>query len=447
MRAMSEPRARPAGHAGRSAPDPHAPDPHAPGPGTHLPRFPVLQKALRAVTERLATEVGGHELSPPAWTELEWRLAPAVAGMHGVGPLLAASWRWGGPRSWTGFLEDQRRATLAREERIAELLRSLEQGATRAGVSLVLLKGAALRALGIYGPGERPMADIDLLARPEDLAAAARLLASLGYRDGGTTWKHRAFEAGGEAEARTLLGEHADNPLKIDLHDRIAERLPLTIYDFSDLVVPRERIAGLSVYPSTAALMLHVLAHAAGTMVHRGLRLIQLNDIARIAARMSAEHWRELTSCGESRLWWIAAPLALTERYFPAVVPQHTRALARHGPWPLRASCRRQALSDVSYSRVFIDPIPGLLWTRSPLEMASYVLSRIVPSREQRAQLALLSHTAPWSGEPQWYAQSQVRRILQWVSGRPTRIETTQPIRAALARAELGPRDASAPAG
>ena len=59
---------------------------------------------------------------------------------------------------------------------------------------LIALKGAALHAHKIYAPGERPMADLDLLVAESDTARAAQLLTELGFHPGHLTWKHQAFE-------------------------------------------------------------------------------------------------------------------------------------------------------------------------------------------------------------------------------------------------------------
>ena len=192
----------------------------------------------------------------------------------------------------------------------------------------------------------------------------------------------------------------------------------------------------LNNYPSLASLLLHVLAHAAGTMVHRGLRLIQLCDIARLTQHMTSTDWEEFIGFRgrDQRLWWAPAPLLLTARYFPAAVPPEAiTRLEPDCPRLLRNASRRRTLSDVSYSHVFIDPIPGILWTRSVGEMLRYIVSRVRPGTEQLSQLRLLARTGPWASEPQWYEQSQAQRMLRWLTSRPTRTETMQPVRAALA--------------
>src|SRR6185437_8394824 len=157
----------------------------------------LLERSLRTITERLPLELGLPAPPPPHWSELEWKLAPAVAAMHGVSSLLARTSLSDRPPGWDRFLQDQRAMTTARHQRIVALLDALGERARRTSIALMPLKGAALCALGIYAPGERPMADLDLLIDARDLEAAARLLADLGYRERGETWKHREFEPAG----------------------------------------------------------------------------------------------------------------------------------------------------------------------------------------------------------------------------------------------------------
>ena len=402
-----------------------------------LPPLRTLQRALHHVTESLATSLAHPPSEPPQWSELEWRLAPAVAAIHGVSPLLAGALRWRGPPEWQRFLTEQRRHTLMRQRRIGALLVQIDERARSAGIVMVALKGAALHAAGIYSAGERPMADLDLLTHPGDAESAVAVLLALSFRDAGTTWKHQGFEPA-VAQQHAALGEHADNPIKIDLHHRIAERLPLTMTDLTDIVYPTHGDSGVNPYPSLAALMTHVLAHTAGGMACRRLRMIQLCDIARIAARMTGADWDALAGFHgrQRRLWWAAPPLMLVDRYFPDIVPREAVARLERGcPKLLCRVAAGRTLSRFSCSHLYIDPIPGVIWATSPIQAARYVLRRVFPDQEQRTQMSVVAKTGPWTAEPGWHQQSQARRILQWLSSRPTRTETLQPIRAALGRA------------
>src|SRR5512146_3261342 len=91
-----------------------------------MPPLAAVQSALHRITESLAAALGNCGAGPPGWNELEWRLAPAVAAMHGISPLLAGALRWQGPPQWAHFLAEQHRHTLLRQQRIDELLSTID---------------------------------------------------------------------------------------------------------------------------------------------------------------------------------------------------------------------------------------------------------------------------------------------------------------------------------
>jgi hypothetical protein len=180
-----------------------------------------------------------------------------VAAIHGVSPLLSRTLRWRGPAEWVKFLEKQRSHTALRHGRVEALLRVIDHGAREAGIAAVALKGAALHALGVYGAGDRPMADIDLLVRPEESRRAVRMLGRLGYAESSASWKERVFTPIDHREP-LALGENARNDVKIELHERVCERLPWRVTDISELIHPAEPPPGCNGYPSKASLMSHL---------------------------------------------------------------------------------------------------------------------------------------------------------------------------------------------
>src|SRR6185312_10097105 len=192
-----------------------------------IPQPEVVQQALRATTERLAHELACPTSATPDWSEFEWRAARAAVAIHGVGPLLAGTLRWQGPPGWEAFLADQRAHTRERHARMEKLAQLIEQRARDAGIPMVALKGAALHALGFYAPGERPMADLDYLVEEPDMAAATTLIEAQRYHEELHCWRNRIFKPEGASAGG--LGEHRDNQIKIELHWRIRERLPLDV--------------------------------------------------------------------------------------------------------------------------------------------------------------------------------------------------------------------------
>jgi putative nucleotidyltransferase-like protein len=400
-----------------------------------VPSAKALRAPLRNITETLAAEFDRPTERPPEWNELEWRLARAVASMHGVSSLLPTVLRWSGPGDFFRFLAEQREHTKRRHASITELVERIGARSAAAGIAVQVLKGGALHDLGIYQAGERPMADLDLLVHESNVGASTQLLEKLGYRETCVTWKHRAFEpSAGSATAR--LGEHAANPIKIDLHTKIAELLPWRSTDITAFVLPAAPRAGLNPYPSSGALLLHLLLHAAGNMVSNALRLVQLCDIARLAPRLTAADWDEVAVRGTNArgLPWALPPLRITARYFPSTVPPRVIASLQSGcPWAMHHAGQRQLLSDVSFSNPFVAAAPGLWWSQSVADMIGYLWARIGDSRTSEFQFA---GSELWASESDWYRMSQVRRVLRWATSHPSRVQTMQSVRAALLRTQ-----------
>ena len=404
------------------------------GPRIALPVMRDLQSALRTTTELLAHEVARPSRQTPRWSELEWRLAEATAVMHGTSALLANHLRWQGSLRWQTFLATQKHHTQWRQARIDELLQRLDRLARQAGVPVAALKGAALHRRGFYPLGDRPMSDIDLLTADADCAAVVDLVTSLGYREGPLTPRHRVFEPADSKSPRSF-GEHVDHPIKIELHLQVAEALPVRQIDITASILPPGSAPGLHFYPSQVVLMRHLLLHAAGNLRSRTLRFVQLHDIARVAAQMTAADWQELSQDHDTghAPWWCLAPLALTMRYHGAAVPDRTiDALIEQCPRLLRRAVRRQKLTDVSWSRLYIQAFPGLEWCHSASEALRFMASRVFPSATMRDELREIAVRQPYSVGTAWYGLSHGARMLRWLFSSPPRVQAIYPIRIAL---------------
>ncbi|MBV9344670.1 MAG: nucleotidyltransferase family protein [Gammaproteobacteria bacterium] len=398
----------------------------------------AIAAALRQTTEALAAELGKPGTPTPAWSSFEWRIATAAVAIHGAGGLLAGAARWHGPPGWHAFLGQQRTAIEAHVARGRALLAQIDDRARAAGLRLRVLKGGALYAQGLYAPGERPMADIDLLTSEADLAACGGLLAQLGYRPGWTTWKHVVFESAAQrAPDARALGEQPGHPVKVELHTTLREVLPVRAVDLSALAQLDGVSAGVSGYPSAPLQVLHVLLHAAGSMIHRGLRLVHLTDIARLVRPLGAAGWDDLfrtaAATRDPSLWWAYPPLSLANRYFHCVPAEILARLERATPGALRQAVHKATLTDVSLSALWIQAFPGIEWSRSLRERAGYALRRVVPSRETRALRSTFAEIAPPVLGGRWSQTSQWRRIVRFALSRQPRQETLQPVHAALA--------------
>ena len=394
--------------------------------------------ALRKTTEILAGELAAPTNETPYWTEFEWRIARAVSAMHGVSSLLWSGLRWEGPGSWRRFLGEQRDQSIGRHLQITHLLDAIDLQAHRDGVALVALKGAALYAAGIYAAGARPMGDVDLLVRHDDAGAIVRLLGACNYAAAFTTHRHQVFlPRARKVMTGTRLGEHVDNPIKIEVHTRIAESLPVSASDITQLLFPSVEHAGVITYRSAASLMMHLLLHAAGNMRARALRLIQLHDIALLSARFAPSDWEELFAMRPNGrgLWWALAPLTLTALYYPTTIqPALFAHLGGECPPRLLKHVRHQRVTDVSWSNIRIEAFPGVEWARSSREALDFMRGRIWPSHEARLELKQGAAQIPDSSTVPWYGISHAARIVRWVISRPPRVQTLLSVRAALAQ-------------
>lgn len=400
-----------------------------------LPPFGVLAATLRKTTEHLAGEIVDPGESPPDWTELEWAIARSAAAMQGLSALLANKLRWRGPPIWQSFLAEQQEQSVLRHARIGALLDRLDMALRGRRVAAVALKGAALRTLGLYEPGERPMGDVDLLVAGRDLLPAAAAMADVGYTESFTSRRHVVY-APQRAGAARGFGEHADNPLKIEIHTAVAEALPVRNVDITQRLRHERSSHGLNGYPTLAALLLHLLLHAAGNMRAHALRQIQLHDVATVARLLSERDWQVLLE--EARdtdgPWWVFPPLALTARYYPGRIPPDALHAARTAcPRILRLATEHQTLTDVSWSNLRIHALPGIAWSRSPLDALRFIQSRVLPSRIALAELRM----QPQLARDPWYGVSHGRRIVRWLLSRPPRAQTMTSVRAALASADV----------
>ncbi len=404
-----------------------------------LPKASVTRAALRETTNRLAAELALPTDGVPDWNDFEWRAAMAASVMHGISGLLAGRLRWQGPPAWAAFLAEQLDQSRRRERRARELLARLDRSAREAGLPLLAMKGSALLALGVYAPGERPMSDVDLLARPGDMAATDGLITANGYALDIAKRRHRAYEPLGQGSDRAF-GEHEDNPTKIELHEAVREPLPLHEIDITADLLPPAAAPGLNAYASTAALMRHLLLHAAGNLCNRCVRLIQLHDIALLGARLDAAAWHEaLAPASDGRpAWWAVPPLLLAQRLFPAALPEGllaevlAPALAVCPPG-LRRSIASRGLAESSLSHLDIPMLPGIEWSQTHGEALQFAWRRLHPAREGRAattEVLSRQHSlagSAWAHQPRWL------KALSFLRGAPPRVQTLYNLHRALA--------------
>lgn len=395
-----------------------------------LPPLKTIRRGLRRATEALAFELARPGGPIPAWDEAQWRLASAAAAIHGVAPLMAKCQAWQGPH-WSAFTASQREHVEVRHRRIATLLSQVDQAARSAGIAAVPLKGSALHAMGLYQPGDRPMADIDLLVPEGDLDKMTALLQGLGYVLSFSVWKHRVLRPA-DGEPQVCLGDHRDTPVNIELHTCIQERLPVARVDITQRVFPIAAHPGLNAYPSNGALMSHLLLHAAGNICNRSMRLLHMHDIALLAARMSANDWEEVWAADGRGAWWAFPPLAMVARYYRHAIPGCViNRLAPRGRALLRLTSRRRTLTEASCAGFWHHTLHGIEWFGSFGEVRTYLQNRIRPPAEALQEQQDMMRTQLWLRERSWVDLPRGRRFLRVLTRPVPRMDALYAVRAA----------------
>ena len=228
----------------------------------------------------------------------------------------------------------------------AAVLRSL----AGQGLPVIALKGLSLAKM-IYGDiALRPMSDIDLLVREEDLVRAGRILMTLGYRPHDHAWESAAkthchlppFSNDGG----TTIELHWDivdsnGPLRTDLDGLWKRARPVEVHHVAALAL------------SSEDLLLHLCLHA-GLHLQTGMDLIPFCDIAALMKAAGDQFdWRIARERAD--LWGgrkcVYLMLLLVRDLLGATPPD--RILSEMEPADYRASFLDEALEqlfDVSAS-------------------------------------------------------------------------------------------------
>ncbi len=315
---------------------------------------------LADVTNTLARWLpGGDETAVSAWSLAEWEAAEWVVYWHNALPWLVARIRETGVAVPEAVQErlfaldmDSRERTRRMLNNCVELLQALEQ----VGIAAIPLKGAVLAAHYYPDSLQRPMADLDILIRQPDLRRTLEVVYQLGYEFYSRSAEDEVFVRG----KRQKNVWAADNVHPLEVHYTLREEyagigyeLAPQLWQWSEkrpFFAPRSSLLPPPpslLTPPPPVLLHHVCAHATSDwLIQRG-RLMQIDDIRKIAARMSASDWatfEKLVPPHGARFVYPA--LGFTLKYAPetAVPP----AIRHH----LRTNCPPKLLEWVDNSQL-----------------------------------------------------------------------------------------------
>ncbi len=242
---------------------------------------------VRSLRQLLALCARPSECELPA-SETEWNALLPLALAHGVGPLLFANLR---ERVLPVRARDPLRlvylANSFRNEKLLAEQHGILNAFSKRSLAVWPLKGPHL-AEQLYGdPAVRQVADLDLLIRPEDLAACDAVLKTLGYTRQ-TQGDIATLRGAGElVYLRSAPGAAGSINFAVDLQQRV---LP---YGRRDPLADRIRAQGMT--PENLLLLLCV-----NQVAHRFARLKYLLDVAACLRQLPADFdWKSFTAAAQ----------------------------------------------------------------------------------------------------------------------------------------------------
>lgn len=354
---------------------------------------------LADVTNTLASWLPSQEMSGDlaGWTIAEWEAAEWVVYWQNALPWLVA--RLGEaqiepPEPVNSRLRAINVASRERTARMLDACTEIVDAFRQAGIQTVLLKGAALAPLYYADPLLRPLADLDLLIQPKDLAASRDvMLKQLGFR-----YYSRSAE-----DDVYLRGERkkniwaADNVHPVEVHFALREEYAGIGYEMAEMMwqASAERPYWQNAtarIPSPPALLLHVCAHATSDwLIQRG-RLMHIDDIRKLCARMGPEEWHTFDRMVQPHTARFIYPaVTFMSKYTRLDIPDTTiLSLREASPPALRSWLGQAELADASESNPTIRSGIGLeiarRLARSRMDMARFWLRSIFPRRYNLAK-------------------------------------------------------------
>ena len=210
----------------------------------------------------------------------------------------------------------------------AELERMVRALSTR-DIDVVLLKGAALIATVYPDIALRPMRDVDLLVRPDDLIAATAVLAECGYAE------EHAVPGATAQPRRALVGPRGW--LAVDLHINLGppeKALGFRVDDLWSRATPISIGKTTGLMPAPEDLLLHVALHFVRHQVDGSAGgLGRLADVCAIVDRTPTLDWDLLLQDTAAKGAGVpfALALLLAEELLDCPVPAGVRALDSDG--------------------------------------------------------------------------------------------------------------------
>ena len=338
--------------------------------------------------------------SPLDWTAEEWGAVVTEADRHGLVPLLhhRLSRRFPAgdvPDSVNERLKIGHRASAAKNLGRFHALVQVLTGLSKAGIQVIVLKGAYLAAAVYENFALRQMSDVDLLVRREDLPGADSILVAAGFQrkefgatpSGDLNEFHYRDQAG-----RIRIEIHwelykPDYPFRFDLEGMWMAAMPAVV-------------AGVEVWAfAPEDQLIHLATHAAIHRFEFGLR--PLCDLAEVITRSRIDWPLLVEKAGRQRAGKaVGTPLALARDLLQVEIPAGAidGLVGAALPEALLSEARETALLNARGKRGRREPSPNLMFflgRRRWRDRFALVRNRLFPSRQTVATMYPVAADSP----------------------------------------------------
>jgi len=353
---------------------------------------------LMAVTNELARWLPGGEGTAVAhWSQAEWEAALWVVYWQNALPWLADRVAESGielPEAVNGRLQTINAASRERTKLMLDACSEILAAFQQAGIETILLKGAVLAPLIYPDPFQRPLADLDLLIYPKDVAASREIMLNqLGYRYYSRSAEDEVYLRG-ERQANIWA---PDNVHPVEVHFTLREDYAGIGYELAEIMWAEsgERPYwqnSIARIPTPATLLLHVCAHTTSDWIIQRGRLMHIDDIRQLCSSMQPADWQKFSQLVQpSTARFIYPALAFVGKYTQLAIPTDTLdSLRENCPPALLDWLARTELAEASESNPTSRSGIGLdiarRLARSRLDMARFWLRSFFPRRYNLAK-------------------------------------------------------------
>jgi hypothetical protein len=328
--------------------------------------MPESKGARAALRDFLATG------TPPSVMDVDVDAVLAEASQQGLAGVLHAAWSaegdWSGPARLRSALAERRRSLLVRGVRQLELAARAQSMLAEQSIPALPLKGAALAEQLYEGEGDRPMADVDLLATER-------------WGDARDLLELQGFSVVARADHAWAFLDPLSGSL-LELHHSVTSCPGLFPLDGPGLVArSREGSGQVRRLPAPEDLLVHLAMHAS---FQHGLvlSLVQWLDFRRLLDRLRPEFRNVVAIAGRQRAnGVVAAALLAAEAVVGAALSLELREWAESEvPSGLRPWLLARRAAPLAFVAPTVPELARVRWGLSSGRRIALVTYTLAPS-------------------------------------------------------------------